>query len=378
MADATIILAGGAGTRLWPASLRHHPKQLLRIGGGRSLIQRAVALALAATPRGPIVVVTAGDQVDAIVEHVNELAGEEPALQRRMVYLAEPVGRNTAPAIALAAAWLRKELGADATALVLTADHVIGPPERFAADAAAAGRAAASGHLVCFGIVPDRPETGYGYIRAGEALDDGYRVLAFTEKPDRATAEEYLARGGYFWNAGMFCFRIGLFLEELAEHAPAVARPLSESGPPAVSTRAGGARFSDPTLLAPLYDRLPKISVDYAVMEKSSRVAVVAATFSWNDVGSWDQVAQISGETPGGAAPVGETPRSGGADRPPVIEVEAGGNFIDADLPVAVCGVSDIHVVVKNGKVLVCRRGSGQLVKQVVESLEEAGRTDLL
>jgi mannose-1-phosphate guanylyltransferase/mannose-6-phosphate isomerase len=370
MPDATIILAGGSGTRLWPASLRDHPKQLLRIGGGRSLIQLAVLRALLVTPAGPVVVVTSARYVEALARHVAEVTRETPDAAGRLVFLPEPAGRNTAPAIALAAAYLQRTGAGDINALVLTADHVIGPPAQFAADAEAAARLACAGYLVCFGIPPNGPETGYGYIRAGDEMPPGYLVAGFTEKPDRETAESYLATGEYYWNAGMFCFPVSLFLEELSAHAPDVAAPFRAAGGApwlAVTRGPDGALYADPVALAPLYEPLPSISIDYAVMEKSGRVAMVPARFDWNDVGGWDQVAEISGKE-----------RPADTDAPPVIQVDADDNFVDAELPVAICGVSGIHVVVQNGKVLVCRRGAGQLVKRVVEDAAARGHDELL
>ncbi|MEE8440848.1 MAG: mannose-1-phosphate guanylyltransferase [Spirochaetia bacterium] len=365
MADATIILAGGVGTRLWPASLRGSPKQFLRVSGGPSLIQRAITLALAATPSGPIVVVTNRDHVVGIEEHVAELEAGTPGVAQRVVYLPEPVGRNTAPAIALGIIYLRSILPADAVALVLTADHVIGPPDQFASDAAEACELAASGELVCFGITPDRPETGYGYIRVGARRGRGFQVDAFTEKPDLPTAKEYLSHGGYYWNAGIFCFSIGGFLTEFGNHAPEIAAAFMDSADAVCTEKTpAGSQAADPDRLATLYAGLPRISIDYALMEKCDHVAVVPASFSWSDVGSWDEVARVTGDS--------------SPDRPRVIEVESRGNYVDSDLPVAICGVSDIHVVVRNGKVLVCRRGSSQLVKQVVEIAESADNPDLL
>ena len=368
MADATIIMAGGSGTRLWPASIGKSPKQLLRIGGGESLIALAVIRAAAATPSGPIVIVTHRDHVAGIAANVGALSSLTlPGIAERIVYLPEPVGRNTAPAIALGVGFLLSECGADASVLVLTADHVIEPVDAFVADADVACSVARDGYLVCFGIPPERPETGYGYIHAGDPVGGlgssaprsapPARVRAFKEKPDAATAERYLADGGYYWNSGMFCFTAGHFQSELSLHAPEVAGRFAGAGPIAVGPRPDRARSADSDALLPLYESLPKISIDYALLERSDRVAVVPATFGWNDVGSWDEVARLSS---GGA---------GDAERARVVQIDADGNHIDSDLPVAVCGVSDLHVIVKNGRVLVCRRGRSQLVKDAVDAM---------
>ena len=274
MADATIILAGGAGTRLWPASLRNNPKQLLRIGGGRSLIQRAIRLALEATPAGPVVVVTGRYHVDQIASHVAELEDETPGVATRIVYLPEPVGRNTAAAIALGITYLETVLAEGSQVLVLTADHVIGPPERFSSDVAAACELASDGDLVCFGIKPDRPETGYGYVRAGSPRGPGFAVDGFTEKPDLPTAEAYLASGGYYWNAGMFCFSIHSFLTELRTYSPEIAGAFSGVGDSIGTTETQiGSRTGDADQLSAVYANMPRISIDYALMEKSQRVA---------------------------------------------------------------------------------------------------------
>ena len=190
MPDATIIMAGGTGTRLWPASTESTPKQFLRIGGSLSLIQQALIRAAAAAPDGPVVIVTHADHVDAIARHVAELpvkarqdAGTDAqTIPGRVVYLGEPVGRNTAPAIALGMHYVRTTLGDEATALVLTADHVIRPIDRFVHDVETAAALARDRRLVCFGVTPDRPETGYGYVKAGRALGDGREVERFAEK----------------------------------------------------------------------------------------------------------------------------------------------------------------------------------------------------
>ena len=331
-------------------------------------MQQAVLRALAATPEGPIVVVTHRDHVEPIAEHVRELARVTPDLLSRVVYLPEPVGRNTAPAIALGVRWIAQELPPDASVLVLTADHVIEPVDRFAADAGLAVQLAGEGYLVTFGIAPTGPETGYGYIQAGAGLAAGLVVDAFREKPDRETAEEYLRRGNFYWNAGMFAFTAGRFADELAEHAPEIARVFGRRGRIGLESRSDGSRAADPDALAPVYESLPKASIDYALMEKSERVAVVPASFAWSDVGSWDEAASLSPSPDRATAP-------GAAS---IVEIESSGNHIDSDLPVALCGVNDLHVVVKNGRVLVCRRGESQLVKEAVETAKAAGMGDLV
>ena len=360
MAEAIIIMAGGVGSRLWPASLAAQPKQLLRIGGGQSLIQQAVLRAAAACPDGPIIIVTNQQHVKPMEPHVAELASVAPGVRERVEFVAEPVGRNTAPAIALGVTHLAERVGAEATVLVLTADHVIDPVSAFSSDAERAAALARTGHLVCFGIVPDRPETGYGYIHAGEPLNGGSTVHAFKEKPDAVTARGYLEAGGFYWNSGMFAFTVGSFLSELAAHAPEIAEAFSSLA------------TDEPAAVRSNYEALPKISVDYALMERTSRAAVVPATFRWNDVGSWDEAAKLG---QGAARAQQDTPDHASAAP---IEIEASGNYIDSDLPVAICGVSDVHVVVKNGKVLVCRRGESQLVKQVVDLAAERGATEFL
>jgi mannose-1-phosphate guanylyltransferase len=341
----------------------------MRIGGKHSLIQQSILRAAAATPDGPIVIVTHADHVEPIATHVAQLASSGEAgtgdLATRIVYLSEPVGRNTAPAIAYGMHYLRSHLGDTAIALVLTADHVIEPVDVFAKDASKASELAGQGRLVCFGIEPRGPETGFGYIHVGRDLGPGREVRGFTEKPDLQTAERYVESGDYLWNSGMFCYAVGTFWGELSTHAPDVAVPFGDHGMIELRERDDHARSADPDSLRTLYDALPSISIDYALMERSEHVAAVPAAFGWNDVGSWDEIATLA-------------TGSRDAGQPVVIQVQAESNHVDSDLPVAICDLSDILVVVRNGKVLVCRRGSSQLVKQVVESARTEGRDELL
>lgn len=368
MVDA-LILAGGSGTRLWPASLPHHPKQFLDFGEG-SLLSLTVTRA-AASVDGRILIVTAADQRDAVLADL----AHHPALERVTV-LGEPVGRNTLPAIALGVRYLdqnRNDGDDDAVTAVMPADHRITAVDRFAGDLAAAVSAARAGYLVTFGIVPAHPATGYGYIEAGGALDAGargnlgadtdgalaggqpagtpaaYSVAAFREKPDAATAAEYASSGKHFWNAGIFAFANSTFEAELTAHAPQTAAAVADLG------------AIDPAAPPPVeaYAAIPATSIDYGVMEHTGRAAVVPASFDWTDIGSWDELASL------------ELPdlQTGGV----VADIESSGNYVFSDLPVALCGVSDVTVVVKNGAVLVCGRGRSQLVRQAAELAPVAG-----
>lgn len=388
MIDHVVIMAGGAGTRLWPASVRTRPKQFMRPTGGETLLETTIRRALALEPAGEIVIVTHHDHAALCCEEIATI----PEAAQRVRVLAEPIGRNTAPAIALAA----NALPADDTMLVLSADHLIKPVDRFIADVAAADHAARNGDFVTFGIRPTRAETGYGYIEPQETAGNVSRVRAFREKPDAETAQRYFESGTYLWNAGIFVFPVGRFLSELRRFEPAVAEPLASITP----------RFftiDTPHDAAPkdVYESLPGRSVDYAVMEHADAVSVVRASFEWSDVGSWDEIAQLVLDPPvceplaggldtddptpdarhGSAGSAAHGSSSGGRSAESassVVLVESKNVHVDSDLPVAVCGLDDVSVVVRNGAVLVLRRGKAQLVKEAVDRFRERGMEEVL
>lgn len=355
----TLILAGGSGTRLWPASRAATPKQYLSFDGGPSYLQQAL-LRARAVASDLIVVVTAEDQVEAVA--AQHAALDAAAGGESCCIVGEPAARNTAPAIALGArvaARLSGSAAAELALLVLSSDHAIEPEEAFVHDVRAGQRLARQGWLTTFGIRPTRPETGYGYLELGEELSDGFQVAAFREKPDRETAGRFLAAGGFLWNAGIFLFPLELLETELRRHAAAVATALERTEVPLPAAGRGPAIVAPTPALRATYRDLEAISIDYALMERSSRVAAVRASFRWSDVGSWDELARIAT----GDAPVAQT--------------EARGNTVFSDLPVALVGVDDLVVVVKNGAVLVTRKGRTQLVRDAVEGLRER-RPDLL
>ncbi|HYE53024.1 MAG TPA: mannose-1-phosphate guanylyltransferase/mannose-6-phosphate isomerase [Azospirillaceae bacterium] len=351
-----VLLSGGAGSRLWPLSREKQPKQLLALCGERTMIQDTALRVLDPARFGRPLVICNADHRAAIEAQLAE-AGIAPS---RIAL--EPMGRNTAPAVA-AAALLAMEAGGDPLLLVLPADHYIRDAEAFLAAVETAERAARSGALVTFGITPDSPETGYGYIRRGEALGGvpgAFRVAAFAEKPDRARAEAFLASGEYAWNSGMFLFPAGLLVAELERHAPDVLAAAREA---VAKGRADGAVLA---LDAGAFARAPNISVDYAVMERTDRAAVVPAEMGWTDVGAWSALWDIADKDAGGNAALGD-----------VMLHDSRGNLVRSEGRLtALVGVDDLVVVVTPDAVLVARKDRAQDVKEIVTRLKREGRTE--
>ncbi|HDQ13492.1 MAG TPA: mannose-1-phosphate guanylyltransferase [Sediminispirochaeta sp.] len=373
MLDHVCILAGGSGTRLWPASNSTRPKQFLPLQEGKSLLRLTIERALGLGMNGDVLIITLAEQMEEIVK---ECAALDEESAKRVKVIPEPAARNTAPAIAVAAEYIRSYAaeGREATTAVLTADHLIRPLEAFREDMEKADALAREGFLVTFGIPPTRPETGYGYIESGEELDHGYRVRSFREKPNAETARTFLEQGNYYWNSGMFAFRVGLYLDELRRHRPDIGELFVGLG------EKGGRRKEQLTEILmegaeveKVYQRSPKESIDYAVMEHSDRVAMVAATFEWNDIGSWEEMCDLYAEA-GSTDSEANVP----TDTPEFVGVDSRENFVYSDIPVALCGVDDLMVVQKNGVLLIAKKGSGQKVKQVVNELKSRGREELL
>jgi mannose-1-phosphate guanylyltransferase/mannose-6-phosphate isomerase len=353
--EAIIILAGGSGTRLWPASTPEKPKQLLSLGGGESFLRLSAERGLAVNPKAELVVVTHKRYLQDTAAQLASYAAAGAAI----TVLPEPEGRNTAPAIAFAALYLQTKLPPDSRALILSADHLIRPREAFTADAAKAAELGSKGYIAVFGIPPADANTGYGYIEAGDTVGPGFVVRSFKEKPDAALAAKYVAAGNYYWNSGMFLFSLKTLEEEFAAHAPLVWRPFRQLAGAAekgrmISAEAGGnvRVWGEGEDMKAVYAKLPSISVDYAVMEKSSKTAMVRASFEWNDVGSWDEAARLY---PG--------------DAPALFSREASGNTVFSDIPVALCGVEDLVVVIRGGRALVMKKGSSQLVRGAAKAL---------
>lgn len=268
-----VILSGGSGTRLWPASRKHYPKQLLRLAGSYSMLQRT---ARRVADLGAPLVVCNEEQRFLVAEQLAREPGAQP------VIMLEPVARDTAPAIALAALQALATHD-DPVLVVLPADHLIEDEVGFRASLDTAIERAEDGYLVVFGVAPDKPETGYGYIRAAAAAG-GAAVREFVEKPDADMAAQYLASGEYFWNSGMFVFKARLFLEELAKHEPDIRLACQQAFDGAVVDLDFIRLSSDPLLSC------PSNSIDYAVMERTDRAWMMPLSHAWNDLGSWSSI----------------------------------------------------------------------------------------
>ncbi|HBZ08115.1 MAG TPA: mannose-1-phosphate guanylyltransferase/mannose-6-phosphate isomerase [Massilia sp.] len=353
-----VILSGGAGPRLWPLSRAVLPKQLLPLVADKTMLQET-ALRVSGLPGLMAPLVVCGNDHRFMVAEQLRAAGITP-----LGILLEPVGRNTAPAVAAAAHFL-KSVDPEAVMLVLPADHVIENREAFKDAVLRAAEMVKGGGLATFGIVPKSPETGYGYIRRGAALagcDDCYQVERFVEKPDLATAQAFLADGGYYWNSGMFMFAAERYLSELGRFAPEIA----DAADKAVHTGYRDLDFCrlDETAFA----ACPSDSIDYAVMEHTRDAVVVPADIGWSDVGSWSALWEVQ-----------QHDENGNAQRGDVYLDGVKNSLVRAESRiVAVVGVEDIVVVETQDAVLVAHKDQVQRVKQVVDHLKSKERTEHL
>jgi mannose-1-phosphate guanylyltransferase/mannose-1-phosphate guanylyltransferase/mannose-6-phosphate isomerase len=351
-----VILSGGSGTRLWPLSRAAYPKQLMPLISELSLLQETVRR-VGAPDRFAAPLLICNDEHRFMV--AEQLRAIGVAASRVVL---EPVGRNTAPAAAAAALLIAAD-DPDALMLLLPSDHHIGDTARFRAAIEAAAAAAETGALVTFGMAALRPETGYGYILRGDklpGLNGCFRVARFVEKPDRATAESYVADGRYAWNSGMFLFKASQLIAEMERHAPEVlaAARAAVSG--------AGSDLDFVRLDAQTFAKAPSISIDYAVMEKTDRAAVVPAEMGWTDVGSWGALWDIAPRDGDGNTLIGD-----------VIAADTRNSYVRGDgRLVAVVGIEDVIVVDTADAVLVVPRGRAQEVKEVVDRLKAAGRSE--
>ncbi|TDR48406.1 mannose-1-phosphate guanylyltransferase [Tahibacter aquaticus] len=348
-----VILSGGAGTRLWPVSRSAYPKPFMRLADGESLLYKTLDRAMAVADGGHVLTVTGRDYYFLTRD---EYASHPHADLDKLPFLLEPAGRNTAPAILLAAQYAISHISPDAVLLVLPADHLIRALDTFAADVRRARELAEDGWLATFGIPPTQPETGFGYIHVGAAIAgrEGSEVAAFVEKPKRELAEAYLAGGEHLWNSGMFCFRADALLAAAAQTCPEVLAAAEACAAGAIAQESP-VEYAREAFLAQ-----PDISIDYAVMEKAARRAVVPAAFDWSDIGSWKAVSDLEAESD----------EHGNRVRGQAILVESANCYIQSDKRmVAAVGVNDLVIVDTDDAVLVAHRDRAQQVKLVVDRL---------
>ena len=352
-----VILSGGSGTRLWPLSRKNLPKQFLALTGDRTLFQQTVARTRAVDGVAAPIVVCSEEHRFLVAEQLRALNVAGASI------LLEPMPRNTAPAIAVAA-WQALAKDKDGTLLVLPADHLIGDTAGFAEAVGKALPLAEQNWLVTFGIRPETPETGFGYIKRAEALDgSGFRVERFVEKPNAAKAKEYVEAGNYEWNSGMFLFKASRYLEELQKHAPAMHAACK------AAFDAAKADLDFVRIDKKAFAASPDNSIDYAVMENTTRAAVVPVSCAWSDIGSWDALWATS-----------ERDNQGNRLEGDVIAIDSRNCFVRGTERrlVAALGLDDIVIVDTPDAVLVAPRARAQDVKQLVDRIKADGRQEHL
>lgn len=356
-----VIMAGGVGSRLWPRSRESSPKQLLHVMGDGTMIQNTVARLQPIVPPERIFIVTNEKQIEGFKQQVPSIPEEN--------LIAEPFGRNTAPCVGLAAASILKR-DPEAMMIVLPADHWIENVREFQSRLRIACEVAESKRgLVTLGIMPNRPETGYGYIQWRDRregiegfYDQGVRsVRTFAEKPDLKTAQRFLDSGDFLWNSGMFIWRADVILDEFSTHIPDLYEQINT-----IAASFDSENYTE--VLESIYKRMTPLSIDYGVMEKAKNVYVLQCEFGWSDVGSWDEAYRLSRKDKEGNFMVGE-----------VIIIDTTNSYVrSADRMIAAIGMEDVIIVDTPDALLVCKRGDSQQVQGVVDYLRRKKITSLL
>jgi mannose-1-phosphate guanylyltransferase len=351
-----VIMAGGSGTRFWPRSRKNRPKQLLNITGDEILLKKTIDLITPIIPANRITIVTTLLQADSVKNTVLQIPKEN--------IIIEPFGKNTAPAIGIAALFIQRDTK-DAVMVVLPADHYIEDTKTFHQTImGGATQAFEEDCIVTIGIPPRGPETGYGYIEAGEVTDKKngiYSVTSFHEKPDRRTAEQFINQGTFYWNSGIFIAKTSTMLKEIKEYLPHNYQGL-------MKIRASLGTDEESNVINSAYNEMEAISIDYGVIEKSKHVFMIKGDFGWNDVGSWPSAAQYWPKDSKNNAFIGE-----------LIGLDSSECIVySPKKPVALLGVKDLVIVEDDDALLVCKKERAQDVKKIVEMLKSKGRDEIL
>ncbi len=338
-----IILAGGSGSRLWPLSRELYPKQLLNLNSDKSLLQATFERLKQCMPEDKIISITN-------TKHTSNIKMQLSKLTTSPVVLAEPVAKNTAPAIVLAAKYIMQNSNSDPVIIVVPSDHLIQDNKGFLSTVKKGEKLAEKGYIVTFGIQPNYPETGYGYINTSDKIDEGFLVKEFVEKPDFETAKKYLNAKTYFWNSGIFMFKASTLFEETLKHAPEIAK---------IAEKFDFSKNKDIPFIE--FDKMPSISIDYAIMEKSNKIALVKLESDWNDLGSWQSIYDISKKDENGNVFVGH-----------VLDKDSKNSFVYASSKlVATIGLEDTVIVETEDAILACKKDRTQDVKQIFDTLKK-------
>lgn len=338
----SIILAGGSGSRLWPLSRDMYPKQLLKFDDDGSLLQKTFRRLMTFSKPSSIVTVTNVMHYPNIKLHLN-------SIDKSNIVLGEPIGRNTAPAIATALEYFRQKFDSDDVVLIVPSDHLIKDIEAFNKTVESGKILAEQGYIVTFGIKPSYPETGYGYIKTEMPLSVGHKVERFVEKPDLETAKQYLASGNYFWNSGIFMGKISVFMQEFKKYVPHIYEEVQKLD------------FTNDTKIQyGIYEHMESISIDYAIMEKSDKVALVELLSDWNDLGSWQSIYNVEKKDENGNVLIGKT----------VVDNVKNSLIYSQKEIVAASGLEDIILVETEDAIMACKMNESQSVKRLYEKLK--------
>ena len=350
-----VILAGGFGERLWPVSSKDFPKQFMALDGGLSFMQQSVQRAFLLENSEKILIITRKDILNTAIAQCEAYAKtlkkeDSVRLLEKLMVIAEPCQKHTSPPIMFASRYFESQGQCDIPMLVLTSDHIIKTQEIFENDVKKAANEAKNGKFVCFAIPPTEASTGFGYMEVDNSVGgDIFSIKNFKEKPDAELAKRYLDSGNYWWNSGMFCVTPRVFMQELECYTPEVF----EAFPVIADAESFATKYMDAG-----YDKTIAISIDVAVAEKSKKVCAVKASFDWHDIGTWDSFAEQFAQNSEGNAFVGN-----------VAQANSKNCFVYSDTAVALCGVEDLIVTVKDGKILIAKKVMSQDIKEAVSNL---------